>query len=176
MLHGTTIVAVHRGSDGAIAGDGQVTMGDSTVIKRTAKKVRRLYRDQVLVGFAGASSDAMTLFERLEEKLEAYQGRLMRAAVELSKEWRTDRMLRRLEALLVAMDERGVLLISGTGDVIQPDDGVVAVGSGGSYALAAARALLNHTDLDVTDVVHASLEIASEICIYTNDAICVETL
>ncbi len=174
-IKGTTIVAVRRGSKVAVAGDGQVTLG-STVIKARAKKVRRIYKDKVIVGFAGASADALTLLVRLEEKLQSYGGNLARAAVELAKDWRTDRALRRLEAFIIAADQEKSFLISGTGDVIEPDDGIVAIGSGGPMALAAARALISHTDLDPRDIALESLRIASEICIYTNGEVIVEEL
>lgn len=175
-IHGTTIVAVHDRGRGAVGGDGQVTFGEATIIKHGAKKVRRLQNGRVIAGFAGAAADAFTLFEKFEEHLNAHRGHLTRAAVELAKEWRTDRVLRRLEALLVAMDAGGVLLISGTGDVIEPDDGVIAVGSGGAYALAAARALKRHTQLSPAEIVEASLKIAAEICVYTNDRLTIESL
>ena len=171
----TTIVAVRKGSKVAVAGDGQVTLGN-TVLKAKAKKVRKIYKDKVIVGFAGASADAFTLMMRLEEKLEAYGGNLARAAVELARDWRTDRVLRRLEAFLVAADKERSFLISGTGDVIEPDDGLVAIGSGGPYALAAARALLAHTDLGPREIALEALKIASDICIYTNQEILVEEL
>ncbi|MBO2520311.1 MAG: HslU--HslV peptidase proteolytic subunit [Firmicutes bacterium] len=175
-FHGTTIVGVYDGGKGAIGGDGQVTFGEATIIKHGARKVRRLANGRVIAGFAGAAADAFTLFEKFEEHLNAHRGHLTRAAVELAKEWRTDRVLRRLEAVLVAMDAGGILLISGTGDVIEPDDGVVAVGSGGPYALAAARALKRYTDLSPAEIVERSLTIAAEICVYTNDRLTVETL
>lgn len=175
-IRATTIVAVYQGGAGAVAGDGQVTFGQATVLKHGAKKVRRLHHGRVIAGFAGASADAFTLFEKFEEKLEAFQGHLARAAVELAKEWRTDRALRRLEALLVVMDPTGLLVVSGTGDVIEPDDGVAAVGSGGAYALAAARALLRHTRLTPAEIAREALLVASEICVYTNDRITVESL
>jgi ATP-dependent HslUV protease, peptidase subunit HslV len=158
-----------------MGGDGQVTMGDS-VIKGTARKIRFLYNNQVLAGFAGASADAFTLFERFESKLEQYKGGLMRAAVELAKDWRTDRMLRRLEALLAVADKDHALIISGTGDVIEPDDDIVAIGSGGNYARAGAIALMNHTELSAREIVEESLKIASNICIYTNNQIVIEEL
>jgi ATP-dependent HslUV protease, peptidase subunit HslV len=158
-----------------MGGDGQVTMGDS-VIKGTARKIRFLYNNQVLAGFAGASADAFTLFERFESKLEQYKGGLMRAAVELAKDWRTDRMLRRLEALLAVADKDHALIISGTGDVIEPDDEIVAIGSGGNYARAGAIALMNHTELSAREIVEESLKIASNICIYTNNQIVIEEL
>ena len=171
----TTIVAVRKGGKVAVAGDGQVTLGN-TVLKAKAKKVRKIYKDKVIVGFAGASADAFTLMMRLEEKLETYNGNLARAAVELARDWRTDRVLRRLEAFLVAADKERSFLISGTGDVIEPDDGLVAIGSGGAYALAAARALLAHTDLGPREIALEALKIASDICIYTNQEILVEEL
>ncbi len=171
-FHGTTILLVRRGDRTAIAGDGQVTFGD-TVIKQSARKIRRVYGDRVLVGFAGATADAFALFSRLESKLEQCQGNLNRAAVELAQEWRTDRALRHLEAYLLATDGKTTYLISGTGDVIEPDDGVLAVGSGGVYALAAARALLRHTKLSARQIARESLKIASEICIFTNSEITV---
>lgn len=175
-IKATTIVAVKYNKQVALAGDGQVTMGD-TVMKATAKKVRRLYKDQVLAGFAGTSADAFTLFEKFEGKLEEYHGNLERAAVELAKEWRTDKMLRKLEALLVVADRNKLLLISGTGDVIEPDDEILAIGSGGSYAKAAARALLDSkSDLTAKEIAKKSLEIASNICIYTNNNITIEDL
>jgi ATP-dependent HslUV protease subunit HslV len=171
----TTVIAVRRDGKGAIAGDGQVSIG-ATVVKAHARKVRTLAGGTVLTGFAGASADAFTLLDRFEQKLEAHRHNLMRAAVELAKDWRTDRFLRRLEAMLIVMDAQSMLLLSGTGDVIEPDEGVIAIGSGGSYALAAARALLRHTSLGAADVAREALRIAGEICIYTNDAIVVEEL
>jgi ATP-dependent HslUV protease subunit HslV len=174
-FHGTTILLVRRGNETAIAGDGQVTLGD-TVVKATAKKIRRLYNDHILVGFAGATADSFALFARLEAKLEQFHGNLNRAAVELAQEWRMDRALRHLEAFLLATDGKSTYLLSGTGDVIEPDDGVLAVGSGGSYALSAARALLRHTNLSAREIAFASLKIASEICIFTNGEILVEEL
>jgi len=158
-----------------IGSDGQVTMG-STVMKHTTRKVRKIFNDKVLVGFAGATSDAFTLFERFESKLEQYKGNLSRAAVELAKEWRTDKYLRRLEALLAVLDKEHSLIISGTGDIIEPDDGIVAIGSGGPYALTAARMLLKYTDLSGEDIVRESLNQAADICIYTNTNITIETL
>jgi ATP-dependent HslUV protease subunit HslV len=175
LFHGTTILLVRRGNKTAIAGDGQVTLGD-TVIKQTAKKIRRLYNDKVLVGFAGATADAFALFSRFEGKLEQFQGNLNRAAVELAQEWRTDRALRHLEAFLLATDGKATYLISGTGDVIEPDDGLLAVGSGGHYALAAARALTRHTKLTARQIALESLKIASEICVFTNSEISVDEL
>ncbi len=174
-FHGTTILLVKRGDDTAMAGDGQVTLGD-TVIKASAKKIRRLYDGRILVGFAGATADSFALFARLEAKLEQFNGNLNRAAVEMAQEWRMDRALRHLEAFLIATDGKITYLLSGTGDVIEPDDGMLAVGSGGSYALAAARALLRHTQLPAREIALESLKIASEICIYTNGEIIVEDL
>jgi len=175
--HGTTIVAVKRDSHIAVAGDGQVTVGD-VVMKHHASKVRRLYHDQVVCGFSGAVADALTLFDRFEQQLEKHQGNLLRAAVGLSKEWRTDRYLRHLEANLIAAGPGSLLLISGDGEVIEPDenDGVAAIGSGGPYAHAAARALLDHTGLGAEDIARRSLEIAARLCVYTNDDITVESV
>ena len=175
VFRSTTIVAVRRNGQAAMAGDGQVSLGQ-TVMKGQAKKVRRIADGKVLAGFAGASADAFTLLERFEGKLKEHRGSLQRAAVELAKDWRTDRYLRRLEAMLVVMDGKSTLLISGTGDVIEPDEGVIAIGSGGSYALAAARALLRHTELSASDTAKQALEIASEICVYTNSEIVVEEI
>jgi len=172
---GTTILTVRHRGNVAMAGDGQVTLGN-TVMKHGAKKVRRLYKDQVIAGFAGATADAFTLFERFETKLEQYRGNLSRAAVELAKDWRTDRSLRRLDALLIIADRENTLVLSGTGDVIEPDDGVAAVGSGGPFALAAARALIKYSDLDAKGIVQEAMRIASEICIYTNNQVVVEEL
>lgn len=172
-IRSTTVIAVRRGDTVAVAGDGQVTLGQ-TVMKATARKVRRMHDGNVVVGFAGASADAFTLFERLEGKLKEFNGNLTRASVELAKDWRMDRMLRRLEAMLVAVDTKGMYLISGTGDVIEPDGGVLAIGSGGSYALAAARALMQHTQLSAGEIAKSALQIASEICIYTNQEIVME--
>ncbi len=175
-FHGTTIVAVRHLGQVAIGGDGQVTLG-STVVKSTANKLRRLLDGRVIVGFAGATADAFTLFERLEAKLRDHNGHLTRAAVELAKDWRTDRLLRRLEALILAADSKKTLLVSGTGDVIEPDGHAIAIGSGGNYALSAARALLRHAPtLTAESVVRESLAIAGEICLYTNDKVSVELL
>jgi len=174
-MKGTTVLAVRRNGKVAMGGDGQVTIGD-TVIKHTAKKVRTLYQGKVLAGFAGSTADAFTLFERFEKKLDQHQGNLSRAAVELAKDWRTDRVLRRLEALMAVADSEGLYLISGTGDVLEPEGGVLAIGSGGPYASAAARALVDHTDLGPAEVVREALTIAARICIYTNDEITVEEL
>jgi ATP-dependent HslUV protease subunit HslV len=174
-IRGTTIVAVrHRGMV-VIAGDGQVSFGQ-TILKSGARKVRRLYHDRVLVGFAGGSADAITLFEKFEEKLESCGGNLRRAAVALAKDWRSDRVLRRLEALLIAADREFSLLISGSGDIIEPDDGVVAIGSGGNYALAAARVLLRHSTLGAREVAEEAMRAAAEICVYTNDNLAIEEL
>ena len=177
QAHATTIVAVKRGSQVAVGGDGQVTVGDM-VMKQRASKVRRLYHGQVVCGFAGAVADALTLFDKFEQHLEKHQGNLLRAAVGLSKEWRTDRYLRRLEAQLIVASSDGLLLLSGDGEVIEPDDsdGVAAIGSGGPYAHAAARALLDNTELDAEEIARRALQIAARLCIYTNDSITVETL
>ncbi len=174
-MHGTTIVCVRRDGTVALGGDGQVTLGD-TVMKGNARKVRRLYRNRVIAGFAGGTADAFTLFERFETKLEEHSGHLTRAAVELAKDWRTDRMLRRLEALLAVADHDQSLMISGNGDVIEPEQGLIAMGSGGPYAQAAARALLDNTELDAHTICERSLEIAGDICIYTNHQRTIETL
>jgi len=172
---GTTVLMVRRGGKVAVAGDGQVTLGDM-VMKHHAKKVRRLFHGKIIVGFAGATADALTLFERLEGKLEKHQGNLTRSVVELAKDWRTDRILRRLEALLLAVDETGAFLISGTGDVIEPDEDIMAIGSGASYALAAARAMMKHTDLNPKEICQEALNIAASLCIYTNAEIVIEEL
>ena len=174
-IRGTTILSVRRNGKVVIGGDGQVSMGHA-VMKGNARKVRRLYKDGVIAGFAGATADAFTLFERFEAKLEKHGGHLTRSAVELAKDWRTDRMLRRLEALLCVADARASLIISGTGDVIEPEEGLMAIGSGGNYALAAARALLRNTDMGARDIVEQGLGIASDICIYTNDNLVIEEL
>jgi ATP-dependent HslUV protease subunit HslV len=174
-FHGTTILSVRRDGAVALGGDGQVTLGQ-VVMKATARKVRRLYHERVLAGFAGATADAFTLFERFEAKLEKHQGHLTRSAVELAKDWRSDRVLRRLEAMLAISDRTASLVITGTGDVLEPEHGIVAIGSGGSYALAAARAMLAHTSLSAEAIVREALSIAGEICIYTNQQIVVETL
>ncbi|EOS56687.1 MULTISPECIES: ATP-dependent protease subunit HslV [Paenibacillus] len=176
-FHATTICAVRHNGKGAIAGDGQVTFGQNVVMKQTAKKVRRLYRGQVVAGFAGSVADAITLFEKFEGKLEEHSGNLQRAAVELAKDWRQDRVLRKLEALMIVMDKTGMLLISGGGEIIEPDDDVLAIGSGGNFALSAARALKRHaTGLEAKDIAREALQIASEICVYTNNNIIVEEL
>jgi ATP-dependent HslUV protease subunit HslV len=174
-VRSTTILAVRKNNHVAVAGDGQVTF-DKTVMKSGARKVRRLYNDKIIAGFAGSTADAFTLFTRFEAKLEQYHGQLQRSAVELGKEWRTDKYLRHLEALLIVADENTSLILSGGGDVIEPDDGVVAIGSGGPYATAAARALLRHTDLSAREVVNEAMKIASEICIYTNFELVIEEL
>lgn len=175
LWHGTTILAVRKGGKVAIAGDGQVSLGD-TVIKGTARKVRRLAGGQVIAGFAGATADAFALFERLEAKLEQYPGQLARASVEMAKEWRTDRYLRRLEAMMAVADAQVSLTLTGVGDVLEPDDGLIGIGSGGGYALAAARALAPLPDMDAETIARRSLEIASEICVYTNNNIVLEAL
>ena len=174
-IRGTTILAIRHKGKVVVAGDGQVTM-DTTVMKHHARKVRRLYHNEVIVGFAGATADAFTLFERFDQKLEQYNGNLVRAAVELTKDWRTDRVLRHLEALMIAVSRDAFLIISGSGDVIESDDEVMAIGSGGPYALAAARALVRHSELAATDIATEALKIASEICIFTNDQITIEEL
>ncbi len=175
QFHGTTIVSVRRGERVAMGGDGQVTLGN-IVIKASARKVRRMYHDRILAGFAGATADAFTLFERFEAKLEKHQGNLLRSAVELAKDWRTDRILRRLEAMLAIADRESSLVITGTGDVLEPEHGLLAIGSGGGYAQAAALALLNATELEPADIVKRSLTIAGELCIYTNQNHVIETL
>jgi len=174
-FHGTTILSVRRGGEVALGGDGQVTLG-SVVIKASARKVRRLHNDRVLAGFAGATADAFTLFERFEAKLDKHQGHLARAAVELAKDWRADRILRRLEAMLAVADHSASLVLTGSGDVLEPEHGIVAIGSGGPYAQAAARALLAHTPLSATEIVKQGLVIAGELCIYTNQHHVIETL
>ncbi|MEW6725760.1 ATP-dependent protease subunit HslV [Desulforudis sp. 1088] len=175
-FHGTTIVAVRRDGKTVLAGDGQVSFAQNVVIKAKAKKIRRLYKDRVLAGFAGGVADAFALFERFEAKLEEFHGNLPRAAVQLAKEWRTDKVLRKLEAMLIVADQANILLISGGGEVIEPDDGVLAVGSGGPFALAAARALIRNTGLPAAEIARRALEIAAEICVYTNESITVEEL
>ncbi|GAU08894.1 ATP-dependent protease subunit HslV [Desulfoplanes formicivorans] len=174
-MHGTTILAVKDKNGVAMAGDGQVTLGQSIAMKHGARKVRKVYKDKVLVGFAGATADAFTLLERFEAKLEEFAGNLLRASVELAKDWRMDKYLRRLEAMLLVADAEHVLILSGTGDVIEPDDGVVAIGSGGPYALSAARALVRNTQLPAEEIVAKSMAIAAELCVFTNDNIIVET-
>jgi ATP-dependent HslUV protease, peptidase subunit HslV len=175
QFHGTTIVSARRDGKVALGGDGQVTLGN-IVVKASARKVRRLYHDRILAGFAGGTADAFTLFERFESKLDKHQGNLMRSAVELAKDWRTDRVLRRLEAMLAVADRESSLIITGMGDVIEPESGLIAIGSGGPYAQAAARALLENTELDAEGVVRKALSIAADLCIYTNHQVVVETL
>jgi ATP-dependent HslUV protease subunit HslV len=177
-FHATTIFAVHHNGECAMAGDGQVTMGNAVVMKHTARKVRKLFHGNVLAGFAGSVADAFTLFELFESKLEEYNGNLQRAAVELAKKWRSDNVLRKLEAMLIVMNKENLLLISGTGEVIEPDDGILAIGSGGNYALAAGRALKRYSGDNITakEIARASLQIAAEICVYTNTNIIVEEL
>ena len=175
VFHGTTILSVRRNDAVALGGDGQVTLGQ-VIIKASGRKVRRLYHDRILAGFAGATADAFTLFERFEAKLEKHQGHLTRSAVELAKDWRSDRVLRRLEAMLAIADASVSLVITGAGDVLEPEHGIIAIGSGGAYAQAAAKALLDNTELGARDIVKKSLEIAGEICIYTNQQIVIETL
>jgi len=174
-FHGTTILAVRRGRHVAVAGDGQVTIKD-TIMKHHAKKVRKIYKDRIVVGFAGATADALNLYERFEGKLEQFNGNITRSAVELAKDWRTDKYLRRLEAILVAVDADHLFLISGNGDVIEPDEGVLGIGSGGAYAQAAAIALISHTDLDARTIADAAMKIAAGLCIYTNEDITIEEL
>ncbi len=174
-IRSTTILAIRHQGEVVVAGDGQVSLG-ATVIKHQARKVRRLYHDRVITGFAGATADAFTLYDRLEQKLEQFNGNLLRAAVELAKDWRTDRMLRRLEAMMVAVDTKTSLLLSGTGDVIEPDNGILAIGSGGPYVQAAATALINHSDMDAESIARAAMEIAASICVYTNSNIVIEKI
>jgi len=177
MIKGTTILGVRKNGSVALGGDGQVTFaGNNTIMKHKARKIRRLYNGKVLAGFAGSVADAFTLFEKFEGKLEEYHGNLQRAAVELAKDWRMDRILRRLEALLIVADKSELLILSGTGEVIQPDEGIAAIGSGGAYAQAAAKALLEHTDMQAEEIVRESLKIAASICVYTNENIFVEKL
>jgi ATP-dependent HslUV protease subunit HslV len=175
LWHGTTILSVRKGNAVVIAGDGQVSLGD-TVVKANANKIRRLGDGSVIAGFAGATADAFTLFERLEGKLEQYRGQLTRACVEMSKDWRTDRYLRRLEAMMAVADKNGSLVLTGTGDVLEPEDGLIGIGSGGNYALAAARALLDRDDMDAEAIARRAMEIAAGICVYTNDTITIESL
>ena len=174
--HATTILAVRKDGKVAMAGDGQVTLGQTMIMKHTAKKVRRLYENRILAGFAGATADAFTLFELFEAKLKEMHGNLVRAAVEMAKDWRKDKYLRKLEAMLLVADNEHLLLLSGTGDVIEPDDAVAAIGSGGPYALAAARALARHSSMDAATIVHESMLIASEICVFTNEHLTLEEL
>ena len=175
MLHATTVLAVRHGGDTVMASDGQVTFGD-TVMKQSARKIRKLYNDKILAGFAGSAADSFALFSRFEAKLEQYRGNLERSAVELAKDWRTDRFLRRLEAMLIVMDAKATFLLSGNGDLIEPDDGIIAIGSGGAYALAAAKALARHTTLDARTIAQQAMDIAGTICIYTNNVITIEEL
>lgn len=175
MIHATTVLAVRHRDQSVMASDGQVTFGN-TVVKQSARKIRRLYNDKILAGFAGSAADSFALFARFEAKLEQYRGNLERSAVELAKDWRTDRVLRRLEAMLVVMDARNTYLLSGTGDLIEPDDGIIAVGSGGPFAMAAAKALARHTELDARTIAHEAMNIAGAICIYTNANITLESL
>ncbi|MBI4844363.1 MAG: ATP-dependent protease subunit HslV [Nitrospirae bacterium] len=175
MFRGTTILCVRKGAKVAMGGDGQVTFGQ-TVLKHNAKKLRKMYNDKVVAGFAGATADAFTLFEKFEAKLESYKGNIKRAAVELAKDWRTDKILRRLEALLIVADKESSFIISGNGDVIEPEDGIAAIGSGGPYALAAAKALLGNTNLNPKEIVEEAMKITGDICIYTNQTITVEEL
>ena len=175
-LHATTIFAIRKDGQAAMAGDGQVTFGNSMIMKQGAKKVRRLYKDSVIAGFAGSVADAFTLFEKFEGKLEEFHGNLSRAAVELAKDWRSDKVLHKLEAMLIVMNRDNLYIVSGGGEVIEPDDGICAIGSGGPYALSAGRALARHTDLPPAEIAQQALHIASEICVFTNDHIIVETI
>ena len=175
MFHATTILAVRHKDKAVLAGDGQVTLG-SAIVKHGARKIRRLYNDSVLAGFAGSAADSFALFARFEAKLEQYRGNLERAAVELAKDWRTDRLLRRLEAMLIIADRKSTFLLSGTGDLIEPDDGIIGIGSGGAFAQAAAKALIRHSDLDARAIAEQSMRIASEICVYTNNTLTIEEL
>jgi ATP-dependent HslUV protease subunit HslV len=175
MIHSTTILAVRHQDRAVMAGDGQVTFG-ATVVKQTARKIRRLYNDRILAGFAGSAADSFALFSRFESKLEQYRGNLERSAVELAKDWRADRVLRRLEAMLIVLDRQSTFLLSGTGDLIEPDDGILGIGSGGPYAVAAARALASHTTLDARTIAEQSMAIAASICVYTNSNIIVEEI
>jgi len=174
-MHGTTILGIHRDGHTAIGGDGQVTMG-TTVVKTSAVKIRKLFDDKVVIGFAGATADAITLCDKFEDKLKTHKGNLRKAAVELAKEWRSDKYLRRLDALMIAGDQTCIILISGVGDVLESDDGIIAIGSGGNYALAAARSLADNTDLSISDIVSKSLNVAADICIYTNHNIIVKEI
>jgi ATP-dependent HslUV protease subunit HslV len=175
MFHATTVLAIRHRDETVMASDGQVTFGD-TVVKQNARKIRRLYNDRILAGFAGSAADSFALFSRFEAKLEQYRGNLERSAVELAKDWRTDRILRRLEAMLVVMDVRATYLLSGNGDLIEPDDGIIAIGSGGAYAMAAAKALARHTDMPARGIAEEAMLIAASICIYSNDKISIESL
>ena len=175
MVHATTILAVRHGNRAVLAGDGQVTLGQ-TIVKHGARKIRRLYNEQILAGFAGSAADSFALFSRFEAKLEQYRGNLDRSAVELAKEWRTDRALRRLEAMLVVVDKKSTFLLSGTGDLIEPDDGIIGIGSGGPFAQAAAKALARHSTLDARQIAEEAMKVAAEICVYTNTSISIEEL
>ena len=175
MVHATTILAVRHGERAVLAGDGQVTLGQ-TIVKHGARKIRRLYNDQILAGFAGSAADSFALFSRFEAKLEQYRGNLDRSAVELAKEWRTDRALRRLEAMLVVVDRKSTFLLSGTGDLIEPDDGIIGIGSGGPFAQAAAKALARHSNLDARHIAEEAMKVAAEICVYTNTSLSIEEL
>ncbi len=175
MIHSTTILAIRHRDRAVLAGDGQVTLGE-TIVKQSAKKIRRLYNDKILAGFAGSAADSFALFSRFESKLEQYRGNLERASVELAKDWRTDRALRRLEAMLVVVDKSSMFLLSGTGDLIEPDENVIGIGSGGPYALAAAKALARHTDLDARAIAERAMDVAASICIYTNGILAIEEL
>jgi ATP-dependent HslUV protease subunit HslV len=175
VIHATTILAVRHRDRSVLAGDGQVTLGD-TIVKQSARKVRRLYSDKILAGFAGSAADSFALFSRFEAKLEQYRGNLERASVELARDWRTDRVLRRLEAMLVVVDKSSMFLLSGTGDLIEPDEGIIGIGSGGAYALAAAKALARHTDLDARSIAERAMNVAASICIYTNSTLAIEEL
>lgn len=175
-IRSTTVVGVIRDGKVALGSDGQVTLGQSTVMKSNAKKVRKIYNNQILVGFAGGTADAFTLLQRFEEKIEAMRGNLMKASIDMAKDWRTDKYLRKLEAMLIVMNKKEALLISGTGDVIEPEEGIITIGSGGSYALAAAQAMVRHTNLSAREIVEESLKIAGNICIYTNTNLTIEEL
>jgi ATP-dependent HslUV protease subunit HslV len=175
VRHSTTILAIRHRERAVLAGDGQVTFGE-TIVKQSAKKIRRLYNDRILAGFAGSAADSFALFARFEAKLEQYRGNLERASVELAKDWRTDRALRRLEAMLVVVDKTSMFLLSGTGDLIEPDEGIIGIGSGGPYALAAAKALARHTDLDARTIAERAMNVAASICIYTNNILAIEEL
>jgi len=175
VIHSTTILAIRHRDHAVLAGDGQVTFGD-TIVKQGARKIRRLYNDRILAGFAGSAADSFALFSRFEAKLEQYRGNLERASVELAKDWRTDRALRRLEAMLVVVDKGSMFLLSGTGDLIEPDEGVIGIGSGGPYALAAAKALIRHTDLNAREIAERAMHVAASICIYTNGTLAIEEL
>jgi ATP-dependent HslUV protease, peptidase subunit HslV len=175
MFHSTTVLAVRHRDEAVMASDGQVTFGE-TIVKQSARKIRRLYNDRILAGFAGSAADSFALFARFEAKLEQYRGNLDRSAVELAKDWRTDRMLRRLEAMLIVMDARATYLLSGTGDLIEPDDGIIAIGSGGAYAMAAAKALARHTELPARTIAEEAMNIAGAICIYSNSVLTIESL